>query len=88
MLALAAGVTAPAGLRRFPLPLRRLFVRALLRAAVRRRPARRWWRGARGCGQPLVELALDAALFALLTLPGLELARRRFGLALGFGPRA
>lgn len=87
MLALAAGVTAPAGLRRFPMPLFRLFVRAFCvpLAAALPGAALLAWRP-RG-SQPLVELALDAVLFALLTLPGLELARRRFGLPLGLVAR-
>ena len=84
MLALAAGVTAPAGLRRFPLPLLRLFIRAFCvpLAAALPGAAMVAWRP-RGGWAPLVELALDAVLFALLALPGLELARRRFGLPLG-----
>ena len=87
MLALAAGVTGPAGLRRFPLPLFRLFVRAFCvpLAAALPGAALLAWRP-RG-GEALVELALDGVLFALLTLPGLELARRRFGLPLGLSAR-
>jgi O-antigen/teichoic acid export membrane protein len=82
MLGLALFVTGPAGLRRFPLPLRQTLVRAFLvplaaalpgAAALALRP-----RGDR----PLFELAIDASLFAALTLPGLELARRRYGLLL------
>jgi O-antigen/teichoic acid export membrane protein len=87
MLALAAGVTAPAGLRRFPLPLRRLAERALAAPLLASLPgvAGVVWRPR--LGQPLVDLAIDAALFGVLTLPGLEIARRRFGLPLGFGSR-
>jgi hypothetical protein len=89
MLALAAGVTAPAGLRRFPLPLLRLFVRAFcvpLAAALPGAAALAW--RPRGGSPPLVELALDGVLFVLLALPGLELARRRFGLPLGLRLRS
>jgi len=87
MLALAAGVTFPAGLRRFPLPLGRLLRRALAAPLFAALPgaALLVWRP-RGA-VPLLELALDGVSFVLLTLPGLELARRRFGLPLGFGPR-
>jgi O-antigen/teichoic acid export membrane protein len=87
MLALAAGVTAPAGLRRFPLPLRRLFVRAFAVPLLASAPGAALVAWRPRLGQPLLDLAIDAALFAGLTLPGLELARRRFGLPLGFGPR-
>ncbi len=87
MLALAAGVTAPAGLRRFPLPLRRLVPRALVvpLAAALPGAALVAWRPR--LGTPLLDLAVDAALFALPTLPSLELARRQFRLPLGFGAR-
>jgi O-antigen/teichoic acid export membrane protein len=87
MLGLAGFVTLPAGLRRFPLSLGRLFVRAFCAPLAAAVP------GALGLvlrprlGRPLLDLGLDAALFAALCLPGLELARRRLGLPLAFGSR-
>jgi hypothetical protein len=87
MLGLAGFVTLPAGLRRFPLSLARLFVRAFCAPLAAAVP------GALGLvlrprlGRPLLDLGLDAALFAALCLPGLELARRRLGLPLAFGSR-
>jgi O-antigen/teichoic acid export membrane protein len=82
MLALVALVTLPAGLRRFPLSLPRLLVRAvavpllaslLPAAVVLLRPR---------FGSPLADLAADALLFSALCVPGLELARRRLGIPL------
>jgi hypothetical protein len=32
-------------------------------------------------GRPIIDLVFDVALFALLCAPGLELARRRYGVA-------
>ena len=87
MLALVVVVTAPAGLRRFPLPVVRLLRRAVGVPLLASLP------GALGLvlrprlGRPLIDLVLDAALFSALCLPGLELARRRFGLPLDLGFR-
>ncbi len=87
MLGLVAFVTAPAGLRRFPLPLRRLFLRAFCAPLAAALPGAALvvWRPR--LGSALLDLAIDAALFVVLCAPGLELARRRFGLSLGFGAR-
>jgi O-antigen/teichoic acid export membrane protein len=83
MLALAVGITGPAGLRRFPLPVGRMLVRAVLVPLLAAGPgALVVWLRPR-VGQPFVDLALDVALFALFSLPGLEVARRRLGLELG-----
>jgi O-antigen/teichoic acid export membrane protein len=88
MLALATGVTGPAGLRRFPLPLRRLFLRAFCAPLASALPGAALVAWRPRLGPALLDLAIDAVLFAVLCAPGLELARRRFGVRLGFGARA
>ena len=87
MFGLVVGVTAPAGLRRFPVPLARVLRRGLAAPLLAAAPGALVLALRPRIGQPLVDLAIDAALFTGLTLPGLEFARRRFGLGLGFGPR-
>jgi O-antigen/teichoic acid export membrane protein len=82
MLALAGGVTAPAGLRRFPLPLGRLFVRSFLVPLAIAVPGALALSFRPRLGRPVADLAIDVALFAALCAPGLELARRRYGIAL------
>jgi O-antigen/teichoic acid export membrane protein len=88
MLALAGGVTGPAGLRRFPLSLGRLFTRALCAPLAAAVPGALALVLHPRLGHPLLDLGLDVVLFVGLCLPGLELARRRFGLPLAFGSRA
>lgn len=88
MLVLVVGVTAPAGMRRFPVPIGRLLVRGIgvpLLASIPGALAMAW---RPPLGQPLLDLALDGAVFILLTVPGLELARRRFGVPLRLRLRA
>jgi O-antigen/teichoic acid export membrane protein len=87
MLVLVLCVTAPAGLRRFPLALRSLLSRALLTPLLASVPGMLVLHWRPRIGQPLVDLAADGALFVLCCLPGVELARRRYGipLRLGFG---
>jgi O-antigen/teichoic acid export membrane protein len=87
MLALSAGLTAPAGLRRFPLDVRRLLGRALVVPLFASLPGAALVAWRPRLGHPLLDVALDAASFAILTVPGLELARRRFALPLRFGSR-
>jgi hypothetical protein len=85
MLGLVVFVTAPAGLRRFPLPLGRVLRRGLAVPLLAAAPGALALAVRPRLGRPLADLALDGALFALLCLPGLELARRRFALPL-WGP--
>ena len=82
MLALVLVVTAPAALRRFPLPIPRLLWRAILVPCLASLPglAGLWLRPR--FDRPLLDLFVDAAVFSLLCLPGLELARRRLGIKL------
>jgi hypothetical protein len=88
MLALAVGVTGPAGHRRFPLPLARLFLRAFCTPLAIALPGAVVVAWRPRVGPVLLDLLIDAALFVVLCAPGLEFARRRFGLPLGFGARA
>jgi O-antigen/teichoic acid export membrane protein len=85
MLGLVVFVTAPAGLRRFPLPLGRVLRRGLAAPLLAAAPGALALTVRPRLGRPLVDLVIDAAIFALLCLPGLELARRRFALPL-WGP--
>jgi len=75
--ALSLGVTLPLALRRFPIPLGRLVVRTLLAPAAASLPGllALWLTPA--TGRAITDLAIDTALFALLTAPGLEWMRRR-----------
>jgi hypothetical protein len=82
MLALVLFVTGPAALRHFPIKLWPVLWRAVLVPALATLPAVFVQLHRPRFGHPLLDLASDGALFALLCLPGLELARRRFGLAL------
>ena len=82
MLALVLLVTGPAALRRFPVPLARVLWRAVLVPALAALRAVYALSSRARSGHPKLDLLVDGALFGLLCLPGLELARRRFGLAL------
>ncbi len=82
MLGLVLVVTAPAGLLRFPLPVARLLVRAIAIPLLLSAPGALVLLWRTRIGTPLADLAIDAVLFSLLCLPGLELARRRFGIPL------
>lgn len=82
MLALVVFVTAPAGLRRFPLGVRRLLVRALVYPLLASAPGALAVCFRPSLGLPLLDLAADAALFALLCAPGLEFLRRHHGIRL------
>ena len=82
MLALVLFVTAPAALRRFPVPIPRLLWRGIVVPGLASLPglAGLWFRPR--LGRPLLDLVIDGVAFSLLCLPGLELGRRRFGIAL------
>ncbi len=82
MLVLVLFVTGPAALRRFPIQLWRVLWRAAGVPALATLPAVYVVLHRPRFGRPLLDLATDGALFVVLCLPGLELARRRFGLAL------
>lgn len=75
---LSLGVTVPAALRRFPIPARRLLWGTLGGPAAAALPGLLAVSFTRPSGRPLLDLAIDAALFGVLTAPGLELARRRY----------
>jgi O-antigen/teichoic acid export membrane protein len=77
-LGLSALVTFPVALRRFPVPVARLLGRCLGVPLLALLPgvAGVAWRPR--LGPPIMDLVLDAALFAVLAAPGLELARRRY----------
>jgi hypothetical protein len=77
-LGLSVLVTFPVALRSFPVPVARLLGRCLGVPLLALLPgvAGVAWRPR--LGQPIMDLVLDAALFALLAAPGLELARRRY----------
>lgn len=78
LVVLSLGVTVPAALRRFPIPFGRLLRATLLAPAAAALPGLIALRWVPPSGSPLLDLALDAALFGLLTAPSLELARRRY----------
>jgi len=88
MLGLVLCVTAPAGLRRFRVPIARVLRRGLGVPLLAAAPGALVLAWRPRLGQPLLDLVLDAALFGALCLPGLEVARRRFDLPLGFRLRA
>jgi O-antigen/teichoic acid export membrane protein len=75
--ALAAGVTFPAALRRFPVPLAGLLLRGLGVPLLAVLPGVLGVAWRPRLGLPIMDLVLDAGLFTLLAVPGLELARRR-----------
>jgi O-antigen/teichoic acid export membrane protein len=74
---LSLGVTFPLALRRLPIPIGRLLRRLLLVPLAASLPGLLALAWTRPRGNALLDLGLDAALFALLTAPGLEWARRR-----------
>jgi O-antigen/teichoic acid export membrane protein len=79
------GVTVPAALRRFPIPPGRLLLGTLVAPAAAALPGLLALSLTRPSGRPVVDLAIDAVLFGLLTAPSLEWARRRY---LGARPRS
>jgi O-antigen/teichoic acid export membrane protein len=85
MLVLVSFVTAPAGLRRFPIALRPLFSRSLLSPLLAVAPGALALLLRPRLGQPLLDLAADGIVFLLCSLPGLEWVRRRHGIPLRFG---
>jgi hypothetical protein len=82
MLALVVCVNAPAALRLFPLSVPRLIGRGLLLPALLSLPgvAGVWLRPR--FGHALADFVTDGVLYSALTLPLLELARRRQRLGL------
>jgi O-antigen/teichoic acid export membrane protein len=88
MLALVVGVTVPAGFRRFPIPLPRVLAQGMIVPLTASLPGALALAWRPRLGQPVVDLLFDGVLFALCSIPGLELARRRFGLPLRLGLRA
>jgi len=78
MTLLAATVTLPAALRRFPIPVGPVLVKSLAVPLLCALPGGLvvTWRPR--LGRPIVDLAVDAILFGAACLPGLELIRRRY----------
>jgi len=75
--ALSLGVTFPLALRRLPIPLGRLLTRVLGVPLAASLPGLLALSLTRPSGHAIFDLGVDAALFGLLTAPGLEWARRR-----------
>jgi O-antigen/teichoic acid export membrane protein len=74
---LALFVNFPAALRHFPIPVGRLVTHALGIPLVVSIPGAVAMSLAPDLAHPLARLTLDAALFGIFALPGLEFARRR-----------
>jgi hypothetical protein len=77
MTGLAAFVTIPTALRRFPVPVGPLMVKSLalpFLAAIPGVVAIAW---RPRLGQPIMDFVVDGVVFCLISAPGLEALRRR-----------